>query len=331
MTNGRRIVIAGTGSYVPERILTNFDLEKMVETSDEWIVQRTGISQRRIKSADQASSDLAYAAAVKALEAAELKPSDLELIIVGTVTPDSPFPSVGCHIQHRLGAPFIPAFDVSAACSGFLYSVCTASQFIKNGVVDNALCIGVECLSTITDYEDRNTSVLFGDGAGAVVLKAAEEDSAGALLAFDIRADGGGGDLMYIPGGGSRMPTSVETVEKRLHYMKLRGKEIFRFAVEKFIEQMDICLERTGLKADDIALIIPHQVNIRIIDAAIKKIGIPMDRVMVNIDRYGNTSSASIPIAFDEAVRQGRIKRGEVAMMVAFGAGLTWGSVVFRY
>ncbi len=331
MCTDRNVEIAGTGSYLPDRILTNFDLEKMVETNDEWIVQRTGISERRMKADGQATSDMAYAAAVKALEAAELKPKDLNLIIVGTVTPDSPFPSVGCHLQRMLGTPFIPAFDVSAACTGFLFSMCTAAQFIMNGACENALCIGAESLSAITDYQDRNTAVLFGDGAGAVVLKAASGPGSGSILTYDLRTDGAGGELMFIPGGGSRIPTSQETVEKRLHYMKLHGKEIFRFAVEKFIEQMDICLQKTGLSADDIDIIIPHQVNIRIIDAAVKKLGFPIEKVLINIDRYGNTSSASIPIALDEAVRHGKLRKGDTVLMVAFGAGLTWGSVVVKY
>jgi 3-oxoacyl-[acyl-carrier-protein] synthase-3 len=331
MSTVRNIKIAGTGSYVPKRVLTNKDLEGIVQTSDEWIVQRTGIRERRIKAEDESTASMSLTAARRALEAAELDPKDLQFIVAGTVTPDYPFPSVGCLLQTRLGCGNIPAFDVSAACTGFIYGVGIASEFIRSGRIDNALAIGAESLSTITDYEDRGTCVLFGDGAGAVILRAVEGESGGRIIGYDIRADGGGAELMYIPGGGSLMPVSSEVVEKRLQFMKMKGRDIFRFAVERFVEQIGISLEKGGLKPSDVNLVIPHQVNIRIITAAVKKLDIPLERVMLNIDRYGNTSAASVPIALDEAVRGGRLRRGHKGIMLAFGAGLTWGSIVFEY
>jgi 3-oxoacyl-[acyl-carrier-protein] synthase-3 len=331
MTSHRKIVIAGTGSYLPERVLTNADLEKMVDTNDEWIVQRTGIRERRIKEEGIGTSSLAVIAATRALEMADLSPEEVDFIAVGTVTPDSPFPSVGNHLQRKLGCRFIPAFDISAACTSFLYGIYLASSALRLGTIRNALILGAECLSAITDYEDRATSILFGDGAGAVVLKATEDPEAGDLLATQVHADGSGADLMYVPGGGSCKPASVETVKNRMHYMKLKGREIFRFAVEKFIKQIRVCIEKAGIQPEEVGLIVPHQVNIRIIEAAIRKLKIPMEKVKVNIDRFGNTSAASIPIALDEEVRAGRLDRGQYVILVAFGAGLTWGSAVFRY
>lgn len=331
MTDFRKVKVAGTGAYVPDRVLTNADLEKMVDTSDEWIVQRTGIRERRIRPKGEGTSHMAKRACLQALEKAELDPKDLQFLVVGTVTPDSPLPSVGCHLQRELGAPYIPAFDVTAACTGFIYGIAIATQFMQTGAIDNALVVGAESLTAITDYEDRATSILFGDGAGAIVLRATDDPGDGHILGWDIKADGSGDHLMYVPAGGSVLPPTHETVEKRGHFMKLKGREIFRFAVEKFIEQMGVCLTKAGITPDQVGLVVPHQVNIRIIDAAVRKLSIPMDKVMVNIDKYGNTSAASIPIALEEAVCQGRLEHGQYCILVAFGAGLTWGSVIFRY
>jgi len=323
------VSISGTGSYLPTRILTNFDLEKMVDTSDEWIRTRTGIRERRIAEIGQAASDLALPAAQLALERSGIGPEDLDLIIVGTATPDMVFPSTACQLQAKLGATRAGAFDLSAACTGFIYGLSAGGGLIVSGVAKNVLVVGSECLSKVTDWEDRNTCVLFGDGAGAVVLKPA--DGRRELLSTSLGADGTRDDLICIPGGGSRAPASEETLRDRMHFMKLKGREVFKFAVRIFQELIHDALASCGLNKDDIALVVPHQVNTRIIDAAVKGLNIPVEKVYVNIDRYGNTSAASVPIALDEAVAEGRLQEGDILIMVAFGGGLTWGSAVVRW
>lgn len=326
---GRKVGIVGTGSYLPEKVLTNFDLEKMVETSDEWIRTRTGIRERHIVDNGRASSDLAVVAAQRALKKSKLTPGDLDLIIVGTITPDRLFPSTACYVQHKLGARQIPAFDLSAACSGFLYVITIGSSFIANGIYKNVLAIGVETMSTITDYTDRNTCVLFGDGAGATILQPIEEGHQ--ILYTYLGADGAGGDLMILPASGSQIPTSHKTVDERLHLIKLRGREVFKYAVLKMTEIIRDALVKTNYTLDDISLIIPHQMNRRILEATAEKLDIPIERIFINIDRCANTSGASIPMAFDEAVQTGRIKKGDVVIMVAFGGGLTWGTTVIKW
>jgi 3-oxoacyl-[acyl-carrier-protein] synthase-3 len=321
--------ILGTGAYVPEKVLTNADLEKMVDTSDEWIVTRTGMKERRIAAPDQASSDLALKAAEQALERAGVSAEELDLIIVATVTPDMSFPTVSCLIQTQLGATKAATFDLSAACAGFLYGVTTASQFIKTGAYRYALVVGVECLSRITDWTDRETAILFGDGAGAVVLGPVEEGYG--FLSFELGGDGSKGDLLKVPAGGSRLPASQETVEKRLHTIQMVGREVFKFAVRVIETSTEEALKKAGMTKEDIDFLIPHQANIRIIDAAVKRFGLDEQKVVINIHRYGNMSSASIPVALHEAVMEGRFKKGDKLVLCGFGAGLTWGATVLKW
>jgi len=321
--------IIGTGSYLPEKVLTNKDLENMVDTTDEWIVSRTGIRERRIAAEDQASSDLAVEASRKALEAAGVTADQLDLIIVATVTPDMMFPATACLLQDRLGAKKAAAFDLSAACSGFLYGIATASQFIQSGMYRYALVVGVDCLSKITNWEDRNTCVLFGDGAGAVVLGPVEEGSG--LLSFELGADGSGGDLLKQPAGGSRLPASRDTVDGRLHTISMAGREVFKFAVRVMGNAAEEALAKAGMTKEDIDFLVPHQANTRIIDAAVKRFGLSEEKVIINLDRFGNMSSASIPVALDEALHQGRIKKGNTLVLVGFGGGLTWGAAVLKW
>jgi 3-oxoacyl-[acyl-carrier-protein] synthase-3 len=320
--------IAGIGSYVPERILTNLDLEKMVDTSDEWITTRSGIKERHIAADDQAASDLSLIAGQRALRAAHLKPKDIGAIIVATATPDMLFPSTACLVQTRIGARQVISFDISAGCTGFLYGLAIAESFVKNGY-DNILVIGTDVLSKITDYTDRTTCVLFGDGAGAAVIK--KSDGTQGILSSYFAADGAPWNLLQQPGGGSRIPATHESVEKRLHYIKMQGNEVFKVAVRAMSDAAVKTLERANIPASEITLLIPHQANIRIIEASAKRLNIPMDKVLVNIDRHGNTSAASIPIALDQAIQEGRIKQGDLILMIAFGAGFTWGGVLFRY
>jgi 3-oxoacyl-[acyl-carrier-protein] synthase-3 len=326
---GRRAGILGIGTSIPDRVLTNAELEEMVDTSNEWIVSRTGIRERRIAAEEETTGDLAEEAARKALAAAGLTPGDLELIIVATVTPDMPFPATACILQDRLGAPYPAAFDLEAACSGFVYALAMASQAIETGLFDNALIIGAETLSKITDFTDRGTCVLLGDGAGAAVLGPVE-DGSGVLSSY-LGADGGGGEFLMQPAGGSLNPATVETVEQRLHYVKMEGREVFKFAVRKMGDAAQEALDRCGMDFEDVDLYVPHQANYRIIESSARRFGLPMDKVMVNIDRYGNTSSASIPVALDEANAEGRINSGDIVLLVAFGGGLTWGSAVVRW
>jgi 3-oxoacyl-[acyl-carrier-protein] synthase-3 len=331
MTGPRKVEIAGTGSFVPERVLSNLDLEKMVETSDEWIQKRTGMRERRIVSEGETNSDLASKAGLNAVEAAGLRPEDLDAILVATVTPDHLFPSTACITQRKMKAGDAGAFDLMAACTGFIAGFSAGWGYVSSGMYDNVLVLGSECLSRITNYKDRNTCVLFGDGAGAVVLRPAQEGRGSRMLHWELHSDGTGSDFMHVEAGGATVPTSMETVEKGQHYMKIRGREVFKFAVQRFADLMDRAMQTVGVSADEVSLVVPHQVNARILDAAAKKIRFPMDKIQVNLDRYGNTSAASIPLAFDEAVREGKVKRGDLVIFVAFGAGLTWGSCVFRF
>ncbi len=321
--------ILGTGAYVPEKVLTNADLEKMVDTSDEWIVTRTGMKERRIAAPDQASSDLALKAAEQALERAGVSAEEIDLIIVATVTPDMSFPTVSCLLQTQLGANKAATFDLSAACAGFLYGVTTASQFIQTGAYRYALVVGVECLSRITNWSDRETAILFGDGAGAVVLGPVEEGYG--FLSFELGGDGSKGDLLKVPAGGSRLPASHETVEKRLHTIQMVGREVFKFAVRVIISSTEGALKKAGMTKEDIDFLIPHQANIRIIDAAVKRFGLDEQKVVINIHRYGNMSSASIPVALHEAVMEGRFQKGDKLVLCGFGAGLTWGATVLKW
>ena len=324
-----RARILGTGSYVPEKVLTNADLERLVETSDEWITSRTGIKERRVSAPDQASSDLACEAARRALDSAGLKATDLDLIVCATVTPDMFFPSTGCRIQNKLGATNAAAMDLSAACSGFVYGLHLMRSMIAAGAARRILLVGVETLTKITDYTNRSTCVLFGDGAGAVIL--GPDTSGKGILASRIGSDGQYGDLLCMPGGGSLHPATADTVSQRLHYLHMKGNEVFKLAVRGMGEVSRGVMEDAGLTADDMSLLIPHQANIRMITATADRLDIPMDRVFVNIHKYGNTSSASVPIALDEAVREGRVKDGDALTLVAFGGGLTWGAAAVRW
>ncbi len=321
--------IIGTGSYLPETIVTNEDLEKIIDTNDEWIVTRTGISERRKAPPEMATSDLGAIAAQRALESANLRPEDIDLIIVATITPDMLFPSTACIIQEKIGATKAAAFDLSAACTGFIYGLSIAAQFIATGMYKYVLVIGAEVLSRILNPKDRSTLILFGDGAGAAVLGPVEEGYG--FLSFDLGAEGSGGDLLYIKAGGSRFPASKETVEKGEHYIKMVGNEVFKFAVRIMGETSLKALEKAGLTQDDVNYLIPHQANIRIVDAAVKRLKLATEKVYVNLDKYGNMSGASVPVALDEAVRKGRINKGDNVILVGFGAGLTWGSCVIRW
>ncbi|KUP23262.1 beta-ketoacyl-ACP synthase III [Paenibacillus sp. DMB5] len=326
MNQLRSVGIIGTGKYVPEQILTNSDLEKIVETNDEWIVSRTGIRERHIAAPHEATSDLAYEAALKALESAGMKAEDLELIIVATITPDTSFPSTACILQDKLGAKGAAAFDLSAACSGFVYSLATATNFIKTGMYNNALVIGADTLSRITDYTDRNTCVLFGDGAGAVILGEVPEGRG--FQSFDLGAEGAGGSLLKLEAGGSRLPASAQTIEDKKHFIYMNGREVFKFAVRVMGTATERVLSKAGLGKENIDLFVPHQANIRIIQSAMQRLDLPEEKVVVNVDRYANTSAASIPLALVEAAEEGRMKEGDTVLMVGFGGGLTWGASV---
>lgn len=323
--------IAGTGAYVPEKRLTNFDLEKIVDTSDEWIVKRTGIRERRIADATQSTSDLAIQAAQRALESAELDPSDIGAIILATCTPDTILPAGAVYVQAALGAGTAAAFDVSAACTGFVYGVTIGSSMVSAGVCDNVVVIGAETLSRIIDYEDRNTCILFGDGAGAVVLRRTEEGATSGIVDNFVRAEGGGRELIAMPAGGARLPASPETIEARQHFIRMQGREVFKFATKTIVDLIETALERNNLKPEDLTLVVPHQVNHRIVEAALKKIALPPDRIYLNLERYGNTSAASVPLGLSEAVDAGRVERGDWVLLLAFGAGVTWGYNLLRW
>jgi 3-oxoacyl-[acyl-carrier-protein] synthase-3 len=325
----RGATIVGTGMYVPERRLTNADLAGLVDTTDEWIVERTGIRERRIAAPEQASSDLGLIAAQRALEMAGIAPEDVDQLVVATTTPDRFLPSCACTLQARLGARNAAAYDLFAACSGFVFGLGNARSVIGAGFADTVLLVGVEALSRITDYTDRNTCVLFGDGAGAAVLRPCPPGEG--ILSVSIHSDGGLGDILEVPAGGSRLPASAETVARREHYVKMRGREVFKLAVRGMEESLLRALEDAGLASSDLELVIPHQANRRIIDTVRERLGLPVEKVVLNVDRYGNTSSASIPISLDEQVRAGRLKPGDHVGFVAFGGGLTWGAALARW
>jgi len=327
--NGVSVGILGTGKYVPERRLTNAELERTVETNDEWIVTRTGIRERRIAAPEQATSDLAYEASLQALSAAGITAEELDLIIVATITPDMFFPSTACLLQEKLGAKKAAAFDLSAACSGFIYGLANATGFISTGMYKHVLVVGAECLSRITDYEDRNTCILFGDGAGAVVLGPVSGDRG--FKSFKLGADGAGGELLRIRGGGSRCPSSGETLANRSHYIEMNGRDVFKFAVRVMGSAAEEALAAAGYGKADIDLLIPHQANIRIIQSALERLDLSEDKAMINLDRYGNVSAASIPLALAEAVEEGRVKEGDTLVLVGFGGGLTWGAAVLNW
>ncbi len=314
---------------MPEKTLTNFDLEKMVDTSDEWITERTGIKERRIASIDQTVSELAYEASKIALKRAGVKPKSLDLILMATITGDMPVPASACFLQHRLGAKNAAAFDVNAACSGFIYGLSLADVYIRSGTYKRILLVGSEVLSKFTDWEDRNTCVLFGDGAGAVVIDAWKGENG--ILSVDIHSDGRLAELLYLPGGGSKDPPSTETMSKRLHYLKMRGNETFKVAVRTLEKLVKDTLKKNNLQSSDISLLIPHQANMRIIAATALRLGLDMERVMVNLDKYGNTSAASIPIALDEALTTRRVRENDYVLLEAFGGGLTWASALMKW
>ncbi|MFA4853793.1 MAG: beta-ketoacyl-ACP synthase III [Candidatus Omnitrophota bacterium] len=324
----KKVGIIGVGEYLPEKILTNADIEKMVDTSDEWIISRTGIKERHLAAAGQAASDLAFKASVQALNNAKIKPEELDLIIVATITGDMPFPSVSAILQNQLQAKKAVCFDISAACAGFVYGLSVAQQFISCGTYKNALVVGSEVLSSITDWQDRNTCVLFGDGAGAVVLS---EVKSGGIISTYLGCDGSKTGILNMPAGGSRNPATHETVEKRMHYLKMQGNDLFKIAVNTMTEAAKTVLRQAGMTFADVDLIIPHQANARIIMAVAKKLGIPEDRVYLNIERCGNMSSASTVTALCEAVQEGKVKKGDIILLDAFGAGLVWGACVIEW
>ena len=324
-----RVGIAGTGSAAPERVVTNHEFEKYVDTTDEWIVQRTGIRERRFAKEGEATSDFSTDAGRKALEAAGISAEELDLVIVGTLTPDYLLPSCSVLVQDRLGAKNAGAFDVASACTGFMTAMSTAEAFIASGRAKNVLAIGAETLSSFLDMKDRSSCILFGDAAGAVVMRPWEECKQGEVLKTTLGADGSAFEAIHMKGGGSRVPPTLESVERGDHFIRLKGREVYRFAVTKMA---DLILEMAeGHDPEEIGIVVPHQVNQRIIEAAMERVGWSLDKVMINIDRYGNTSAATVPVALDEALRAGRVQKGKLAIFVAFGAGLTWGASLVRW
>lgn len=329
MNKKNRVCIAGTGSYVPDRVLSNADLMQMVDTTDEWILTRTGIRERRIAAENQATSDLAVIAAKRAIENAKLTPLDIDLIIIATITPDMQFPSTACLVQEKIGAKNAASFDISAACSGFVYAIEIASMFIQNGKYKHVLIVGAEKLSSIVDWTDRSTCILFGDGAGAAVLKA--DSGEHCLLTTYISSDGAAADLLMLPAGGSKIPATVDTVQNKLHFLKMEGREVFKYAVTTMEKATEEALVRSGLKSADITWLISHQANLRIINAIAKRLELPAEKVYKNVDKYGNMSSASTAVGLDEMARSGRLKKGDIILMVVFGSGLTWASCVIKW
>jgi 3-oxoacyl-[acyl-carrier-protein] synthase-3 len=322
-------VILGTGSELPSKVVTNHDLEKMVETSDEWITVRTGIKERRVLEEGKGNADMAFRAARRALKDAQMQATDLDAIIMGTVTPDYPFPSSACVLEDMLGARNVFSFDVGAACSGFLNALSVADSFIRTGQINNALVVGSDALSRLLNWQDRGTCILFGDGAGAVVLGASQNGSG--ILSTRLRTDGSYVKTLYVPAGGSLKPATPETVQRNEHTITMNGKEVFKIAVRSMEEISRQALIEADVQVSEVALVIPHQANRRIIVALAERLGIPMERVMVNLEKYGNTSAASIPVALDEAKRQGRIKPGDIVLLNAFGAGFAWGAAVIKF
>ena len=322
--------MTGTGAYLPPKILTNKDLEKMVDTTDEWIVKRTGIKERRIVESGVAASDLASKAAMKALKDARVSPKDVQLIITSTITPDSLFPSTSCYVQQKIGAPDAGAFDVLAACAGFIYALSIGQNYVRAGL-DNVLVIGSECLSTVVDYEDRSTCILFGDGAGAILLQRMNGKGSPEVLSTFLGADGKYADVLGIPAGGSKIPSSSKSIKDRLHYIKFRGREVFKLAIQNLTKVMQKTIDSSGYEVDDFSMFILHQSNFRIIEATMERLNIPKEKAFLNIEKYGNTSSASIPIAIDEVKKSGKLKSGDLVLLAAFGGGLTWSSSVVRW
>ena len=323
-----RAAIAGTGSYLPARVLSNSDLERLVDTSNEWIVERTGILERRVAAENETTSSMAIEAGRRACRDSGIDPAELDLIIVATASPDYVLPATACLVQEALGAKRAGAFDLQAACSGFLYAASLASGMIASSQHRNVLVIGAETLTRMIDYQDRSTCILFGDGAGAAVFRPNVEGAG--LLYSKLGADGGQAMMIQVPAGGTKQPATAETISQRRHYIQIEGRKVFRFATTVFTELVEDAMQACRLTKDEVALIVPHQVNERIIEAAMKKLDLPPEKIFVNIQKYGNTSAASVPIALDEARREGRLKRGDVAILLAFGAGLTWGSAVVR-
>ena len=321
--------ITGTGSYTPEQVLSNSDLEKKVDTSDKWIVERTGIRERRTAKTGQCNSDLCMEASTRALQAAGIKPRELDIIIVATMTGDMPMPSTAAFLQHKLGAKNAGAFDVNAACSGFLYGLSVADNFIRGGTCRKVLLVGGEVMSRFLDWEDRTTCVLFGDGAGAVVLEPTKGKRG--ILSTHLHTDGTLWDYICLPGGGSNIPPSSQSIKNRMHFVKMKGNETFKVAVRTLEKLALSTLEENGVDPSELAMLIPHQANLRIIQATAQRLNLPMSRVAVNLEKYGNTSSASIPIALDEVVREGRIKNGDYVLLEAFGSGLTWASALIKW
>jgi len=329
MPDNPRAAISGLGVAVPEKVLTNADFEKFLDTSDEWITQRTGIKQRHVVSEGQTTATLATEAARNALADAGLEPTDLDLIICATISPEMIFPATACFIQQALGATDVAAFDISAACSGFVYGLAIAAKFIETKLYRRILVIGAESLSRFSDYTDRGSCILFGDGAGAAILEPTDDPNRGIIYNV-MHADGEGWDYIHVPGGASRTPATHETVEQGQHFIKMRGRDVYKFAVEKMQWLLEDCMKACNLRVDDVDMVIPHQVNIRIIKSATEKLNFPIEKVYINIDRYGNTSAASIPLAMAEARQNGQIGPGSLLLLVAFGAGLTWGGTVLR-
>jgi 3-oxoacyl-[acyl-carrier-protein] synthase III len=327
-SNGRPISITGLGCYVPERVITNDALAKMVDTSDEWIVERTGIRERRVAAPEEALSDMCLPAAGEALEQAGVNAADVDLVIVATVTPDMFFPSTGAIIADELGAKDAAAYDLSAGCTGFMYALAQAHGMIAAGLSSRALVIGGDVLSKIVNWRDRATCVLFGDGAGAVVIEPAQDEG---FFGFELGADGSGGVHLHMPAGGSRLPASADTVASDQHLVFMNGREVYKFATRVLVSSAEKLLEECDVSIDDVDVYVPHQANIRIIDHAAKKLGVPEDRVVVNVDRYGNTSSGSIPLALADAAAEGRLQEGRLVLMTGMGAGLTWGSALMRW
>jgi 3-oxoacyl-[acyl-carrier-protein] synthase-3 len=325
----RSASIVATGAYLPSRVLTNADLEKMVDTTDEWILSRTGIRERRIAADDEFTSDMGAKAARQALELGGIIPGDIDLIIVATCTADTVFPSTACYIQEKIGATRAAAFDVQAACSGFLYALVTADQFIASGVYKTVMVVGAEKLSSIVNWKDRNTCVLFGDGAGAVILQ--HRPGSRGLLAFDLGADGAQTGILSVPASGCRIPTTPEVLDQRLQYLQMAGKEVFKYAVTAMNRSAEDCLDRAGVKPEQVRWFIPHQANQRIVDAVAQRMNVGLEHFVINLERYGNTSAACMPIALHETSMAGNLNRGELILMVSFGGGLTWASTVLEW